>query len=204
MYAKRSLMLRRSSSYSFFALTSTRSRTPTLPKSWSTPAYSSCCRCVGVKCTLGQRPVGHARRPSSPAPRTCVATRREWPEVVGSRDSIAVTDASTKPVEHARGSRRRGARSPARCPPSPPTPARAPRSAGRRPTTSRVGVSSGRARVAALVDQLHDADHLAVRGQHRHRQHRPRAVAGLLVEAAVVAQRLRLRVRAPAATGRGC
>ena len=26
-----------------------------------------------------------------------VATRREWPDVVGSRDSIAITDASTKP-----------------------------------------------------------------------------------------------------------
>ncbi len=31
-----------------------------------------------------------------------VATRREWPDVVGSRDSIAITDASTKPSNNTR------------------------------------------------------------------------------------------------------
>ncbi len=96
MYAKRSVMLRRSSSYSFFAFTSTRSRTPTLPKSCNTPAYSSCCRAMGVKWTPASGPSETASTFFASST-DIVATRRECPDVVGSRDSIAMTDASTNP-----------------------------------------------------------------------------------------------------------
>ena len=67
----------------------------------------------------------------------------------------------------------------------------------RRSTSRRVAVGERAGRIAPLVDQLDDADDLARRRQHRHGQHRARAVAGLVVEAAVVAASvLRLR-RAP-------
>ena len=60
------------------------------------PAYSIFFSAVRVKWMSRQGPSVAASTFSAIATDS-VATRREWPDVVGSRDSIAVTDAFTKP-----------------------------------------------------------------------------------------------------------
>ena len=83
------------------AFTSSCSRTPTLPKSCRSAAYPSSISSSRLRRNAPYGPVVVASTTFASAT-VRFATRKEWPEVVGSRDSIAVTDALTKPSNSCR------------------------------------------------------------------------------------------------------
>ena len=115
-----------------------------------------------------------------------MATRSEWPEVVGSRCSMAVTEAWTNASKRFRirwmrvgvleghrglaGERLHELLGP-------------PSEGDDRLVDERDGPQH-RGGVALLVDELDDADHVVLVVLHGHDQHRLRAVARLLVEGA--------------------
>ena len=180
-------------------MTSTRSRTPTLPKSCRTAAYSICCSRLAVNFSAANGPsempvdlLGQIERQGGDPAR--VARGRRIARFDGRHRGVdePVEQLADLVVEERVLQRHAGLRRP-----------------GRRQLLGalvegdhvpiEVGQRQGLARLAFLVDQLDDADHLAHRREHRHRQHRAGAVAGLVVEAAVVAEGRRLpgRRRAP-------
>ena len=89
-------MILRFGGYSFFALTRTSSRTPTLPKSCRSAAVSISLSSSSANLEPAYGPVSIPETTSASL-RVSAATRKECPEVVGSRCSIACTDARTKP-----------------------------------------------------------------------------------------------------------
>src|SRR5437764_289045 len=92
-----------SSGYNFFAFVSTSSRTPTLPKSCSNPAYRNSRSCSRLNRTPRYGP-SPARSTASARPTVSVATRKECPAGVrGAAGETRVLEGNGT-----RGHRRRG------------------------------------------------------------------------------------------------